>query len=181
MECRSRSSAFAQRRNGTSARRKHGFWLLAAPLGCLLYIAYFGVRFHDPLLLVRVSTSLPAHYSHGIFVHIAHVFSQNLDPANVIERTTIILSLVSLAFVLSMSLVAGGLFGSAYAFFPIASMALPSLYTLDANGRYASVLFPVFMAAAVTWPAASYRVACAAGVPLGGALFVWFAHWRHIT
>ena len=114
-------------------------------------------------------------------MHIAHVFSQNLGLANVIERTTIILSLVSLACVLAMSLVAQRLFGSAYVFLSMASMALPSLYTLDANGRYASVLFPVFMAAASTWRTARYIAACAVAAPLGAVLFVWFAHWRHIT
>src|SRR5262245_36661901 len=89
----------AERRHGASALQKEGFWLLAAPVGCLVYAAYLGLRFNDPLLLVRVSTNLPGHYARGIFMHIAHVFSQDLELANVIERTTIILSLASLAFV----------------------------------------------------------------------------------
>ena len=102
---------FAERRRRVSAPGKDALWLLAAPLGCLVYAAYVGIRFHDPLLLFHVSTNLPGHYARGIFMHIAHVFVQPHDLASLIERTTIILSLFSLAFVLWMSLVAGRLFG----------------------------------------------------------------------
>jgi hypothetical protein len=113
---------FAQRRYGSSAPRTQGFWLLAAPLGCLLYLAYLGVRFHDPLLLVHVSTNLPGHYARGIFMHITHVFSQNPDLANVSPNDH---RPVACEPASSGVTVAGRLFGSAYAFFPMASMALP--------------------------------------------------------
>ena len=171
----------AQPQRLASERQTKWLWLLLAPLGSLLYAGYVGIRFGDPLLLVHVSTNLPAHYVRGIFMHVVHVFGQDVDITNAIERTTIASSIVIFALVLVMSVIAGRRFGVAYAFFPVASMALASIYTLDSNGRYASVLFPVFLAAASTLSTSSFRVTCGLSVPCGAVLYALFAHWRHIT
>jgi hypothetical protein len=161
--------------------RTDWLWLLVAPLGGLLYAEFVGIRFRRLFVLFDVSTNLPAHYIRGIFEHVAHVFRQNFDFVYVIERTTIAASIAIFLLVLFLSAVAARRFGLAYAVFPAASMILASMYTLDANGRYASVLFPVFMAAAATAPTWAFRLACGAGALFGTVLHALFAQWRHIT
>jgi hypothetical protein len=171
----------ARPRARTFALSKDAFWLLIAPMGCAVYAVYLGLRFDDPMILVNVSTHLPSHYEHGSAMHIRHVFEQSLDMTNAIERLTILSSIVIFAFVSWMSVIAGQRFGVAYAFFPMASVTLASMYTLDANGRYASVLFPVFLAAATTLSQPAYRVVCAVSAALGTGLYALFAQWHHIT
>ncbi len=171
----------ARPRARTFALTKDAFWLLIAPMGCAVYAAYLAVTFDDPLVLVNVSTSLPSHYERGTAMHVLHVFEQSMDVTNAIERLTITCSIVVLALVFWVSVIAGQRFGAAYAFFPAASIALASMYTLDANGRYASVLFPVFLAAATTLSQPAYRVVCAVSAALGAGLYALFAQWHHIT
>ena len=163
------------------ALTKDALWLLIAPMGCVVYAFYLGLRFDDPLILANVSTQLPAHYERGTAMHIVHVFEQSMDVTNAIERLTIVCSIVILSLVFWMSVTAGQRFGVAYAFFSTASIALASMYTLDANGRYASVLFPAFMAAATTLSLPAYRAICAGSAVFGAALYALFAQWHHIT
>jgi hypothetical protein len=160
---------------------RDAWWLLLAPVGCLAFAAYVGLKFNDPLVLLHVSAQSPSHYNGGVWAHLVHTFDRPWSLNSAIERMTLTGSIVIVVLVFALSVVAKRRLGLAYATFPVLSMLFASLYTLDANGRYAAVLFPVFMVGALMLSRAGFVLISFCGAISGALLFSLFAHWKHIT
>lgn len=168
-----------RRRWRVRAADRHALAFLITPLPVAALMAYFWVRFADPLVFVHTQTeqwgrTVGLHHLRGAIELVA-----SDAPADL--RLLYGTYLVIIALALVAGVLAWRRLGAGHGVLALASLAVAVLSGVAGTGRYVAVLFPVFLIAGEVLRGWWFAAVVAVFVPLLLLFTYFFTHWHLVT